>query len=258
MNTLTIGILTLNEAKRIQACVNSAQFANEIIVFDSGSRDDTVAIATQAGAKVYSNPDWQGFAEQRNRLLQHASGDYIFFLDADEEISPALAQEILAIVAQGGNAIGKICWEQVAFGVPLTHMKSTGGVERLFKRSTIVSFEGVVHEGAVTEPANLSVHTLTHKLKHYSRDSVHDSLLKLAQYAQLGALKRKNSGKKGGIVRGFFSGISNFVRLYVFGRGFLHGAAGFLYCLFVALECFFRYVALKYDADALSQASKRS
>jgi hypothetical protein len=137
-------------------------------------------------------------------------------------------------------------------------MKSTGGVERLFKRSTIVSFEGVVHEGAVTEPANLSVHTLTHKLKHYSRDSVHDSLLKLAQYAQLGALKRKNSGKKGGIVRGFFSGFASFIRLYFFGRGFLHGSAGFLFSLLVALECFFRYVELKYDFNDLNKPSKRS
>lgn len=258
MHTLTIGILTLNEAKRITSCINSASFADEIIVFDSGSSDQTTTLATQAGAKVYANADWQGFAEQRNRLLNHATGDYIFFLDADEEITPELQREITAAVTQGLQAVWEVQWSQVAFGRALTKMKSTGGVQRLFQRQTIVSFEGVVHEGAHTQPAHLPVHTFKGKLRHYSRETIHDSLLKLAQYAQLGALKRKQSGKRGGIWRGFFSGVSNFIRLYIFGRGFLCGAAGFLYCLFVALECYFRYVALKYDATTLNSSVKRS
>lgn len=92
--TLTVAVLTLNEAHRIEACLQSAAFADQLLVVDSGSTDDTVAIAQRLGAEVHSYPDWKGFAVQRNRLLAHARGDYIFFLDADEVMTPAFAQEL--------------------------------------------------------------------------------------------------------------------------------------------------------------------
>ena len=82
--TLCIAILTLNEERRIAQCIQSAQFADQIVVVDSGSQDDTVAMAQGLGAQVHIHSDWQGFAEQRNRLIQHCKADYIFFLDADE------------------------------------------------------------------------------------------------------------------------------------------------------------------------------
>ncbi len=88
--TLTIGVLAKNEAHQIERCLRSAAFADQVVVVDSGSSDDTVAIAEKMGAQVHLYPDWQGFAVQRNRLLAHATGDYLFFLDADEEITPAL------------------------------------------------------------------------------------------------------------------------------------------------------------------------
>ena len=80
--TLTIAVLTKNEAHRIEACLASAAFADQVLVVDSGSTDSTVALCHQSGADVFEYPDWQGFAVQRNRLIAHARGDYIFFLDA--------------------------------------------------------------------------------------------------------------------------------------------------------------------------------
>ena len=108
--TLTVAVLTLNEAHRIEACLQSAAFADQLLVVDSGSTDDTVAIAQRLGAEVHSYPDWKGFAVQRNRLLAHARGDYIFFLDADEVMTPAFAQELQAtlqtLAALQGQASG--------------------------------------------------------------------------------------------------------------------------------------------------------
>lgn len=98
---LTVGILTLNEARRIASCINSAKFADQIVVVDSGSKDQTREIAAALGAEVHNYPDWQGFAVQRNRVLQHAKGEYVFFLDADEEMPPAMHAEIEAVVAAG-------------------------------------------------------------------------------------------------------------------------------------------------------------
>ena len=84
--TLCIAILTLNEERRIEQCIRSAQFADQIIIADSGSTDNTAALASAMGAVVHSYPEWRGFGEQRTRLLKHCRADYIFFLDADEVI----------------------------------------------------------------------------------------------------------------------------------------------------------------------------
>ena len=97
--TLCIGILAMNEARRIAACVASASFADQVLVIDSGSTDNTRDIAAAAGAEVHVYAQWEGFATQRNRLLAHVSTRYIFFLDADEVIAPALRDEILELIA---------------------------------------------------------------------------------------------------------------------------------------------------------------
>ena len=245
--TLCIGILTMNEERRIEQCIESARFADQLVVIDSGSTDKTREIAQDLGAEVHLYPDWQGFAVQRTRLLDHVTADYIFFLDADEVITGALGQELQQAVASGQDAAWEVLWNQVAFGRPMTLMKSTGGVRRLFKTTSLLRFDGVVHEEAIMRNGPVPILTLRNKLLHYSRESVYESLLKLAQYVQLGAAKRAQAGKRGGVLRGFGSGLAIFIRLYVLRRGFLCGPEGFLFCFFIALECFFRYAALRYD-----------
>jgi hypothetical protein len=254
---LSIGILTKNEARLIEACVRSARFADEVIVLDSGSTDNTVALAQALGAIVHISEDWQGFAVQRNRLLSLATGEYIFFLDADEVITPELRQEIESIVAHKDRSIWSVRWTVVAYGHALHHFKSGASMERLFPRTSIDHYEGVVHEQAILTQADPQRKTLEHRLLHHSRQSIRASLEKLTQYALLGAAKRHAKGKQGGIMRGFASAMASFLRNYFFQRAFLDGGPGFLYCLFVALECFFRYVALKYDAKQLTTTVQR-
>ena len=96
--TLAVAVLTFNEAARIGACLQSAAWADQLIVVDSGSTDDTVERARAAGAEVLVHADWQGVAVQRNRQLAQVRCDYVFFLDADETMSPAFRQELSAVV----------------------------------------------------------------------------------------------------------------------------------------------------------------
>jgi len=254
--TLTVAVLTHNEAHRIEACLKSAAFADQLLVVDSGSTDNTVAMAQGLGAEVHSHPDWQGFAVQRNRLLAQARGDYVFFLDADEVMTPAFAQELQAIVRSGAQAVWTIRWRMVAFGHELRYFRSQSQIERLFVRALVKEFTGVVHEQAELHalPGGGAVprRLIQARLLHYSRTTVRGSLEKLTQYVMLGAAKRAKKGQRGGVLRGLASGLSMFLRLYVFRLGFLCGGAGFLYCLFVALEGFFRYAALHYDRDSLT------
>lgn len=251
--TLCIGVLTMNEAHRIEQCLKSAAFADQILVIDSGSTDGTRELAQSLGAQVHLYPDWQGFAVQRNRVLQHVSCDYVFFLDADEVIPPELQIEIEQAVASQANAVWEVRWNQVAYGRALTWMKSTDGIRRLFKTNNVEGFEGVVHEGAQLRDTHTPVKRFKTRLFHYSRETVYGSLQKLAQYVQLGAAKRAAAGKSGGVLRGFASAFAIFLKLYIFRRGFMCGPQGFLFCFFIALECFFRYAALHYDAQSLSK-----
>lgn len=246
--TLGIAVLTLNEAQRIASCLRSARFADQLVVIDSGSTDGTRELAEGMGAQVHLHADWQGFAVQRTRALAHVTTDYVFFLDADEEIPEALQAEIRAAVTSGDDAIWRIWWDEVAFGRALTRMKPRGGIQRLFRRDAIEGFEGVVHEAPLLRRAGIEVRSFRHRLLHHSRPTVYGSLRKLAQYVQLGAVKRSGKGKRGGVLRGLVMSHIVFLRTYVFQRGFLCGAEGFLYCLFIALETFFRYAALRYDA----------
>lgn len=255
---LTIGILTKNEARLIGRCIQSALFADEVVVLDSGSTDNTVAIARELGAKTYTSEDWQGFAVQRNRLLDHVTGDYIFFLDADEIITPALQAEITRIVESAATGVWKVRWTVVAYGHVLKHFKSDSSMERLFPTALIDHYEGVVHEEAILRSsAHVSRHVLEHRLLHHSRQSIRASLEKLTQYAMLGAAKRHAAGKRGGIWRGLLSAMSSFFRTYILRGGFLDAGPGFLYCYFIALESFFRYVALEYDRELLTENVSR-
>lgn len=257
MAQLTVAILTLNEAKRITACIRSAQFADQVLVIDGGSTDGTAELARGLGAEVHSYPDWQGFAAQRNRQIAHARGEFILFLDADEEITPALRDELQAVLARREPVVWSVGWTQVAFGQTLHRMRSTVSVQRLFQRANLLRFEGVVHEHPVLQTPQ-PVRKLRHRLLHHSRETIYGSLLKLAQYAQLGAVKRAQLGKTGGVLRGLLSGGACFFRLYLLQLGVLCGAPGFLYCLFVSLESFFRYAALRYDQGQLDDIVKRS
>lgn len=254
--TLTVAVLTHNEAHRIEACLRSAAFADQILVVDSDSTDDTVAIARRLGAEVHVYSDWQGFAVQRNRLLAHAKGDYIFFLDADEVITPAFQKEVQTIVRSGVQGVWTIRWRMVAFGRELRYFLSQSRIERIFVRTMIKEFVGVVHEQAVlcstVDGSSVHRHLVRERLLHYSRDTVRSSLEKLTQYVMLGAAKRAAQGRRGGVLRGLASGASMFVRLYFLRLGFLCGGAGFLYCFFIALEGFLRYAALHYDRNTLT------
>jgi glycosyltransferase involved in cell wall biosynthesis len=240
----------MNEAHRIRACLDSASFADQVVLVDGGSTDATRDIAAAMGAEVHAHSDWKGFAEQRNRLLAYVRCDYVFFLDADEVIGPELQADLVGVVHGRTQAVWEIQWEEVAFGRRLSRMNATGGIRRLFPRHLLCGFDGVVHEKALLARPDVDIRRFTRRLLHHSRPTVYSSLKKLAQYVQLGAAKRAEAGRTGGVLRGFGSGLAIFIKLYVIRRGFLCGPQGFLFCFFIALECFFRYAALKYDQEA--------
>jgi glycosyltransferase involved in cell wall biosynthesis len=256
-NSLTIAVLALNEADTIAQCLRSADFADQLIVIDSGSTDTTREIAHSLGAEVYTYSDWQGFGIQRMRALKHCSCDYLFFLDCDELIPKELADEIRKTISKGEVNLGLIRWDDYILGKRLQGIHQTKGVARLFKTSNLLGFEGEVHESAIYRSPTIHVVFKT-RLIHYSRRSIYQSLLKLVQYSQLGAIKLKGSDKQTGVRAGLLHAAPKFLNLYLFKGSFRSGAEGFIYSFLISLEIFFKYCAARYDISSEAEkAAKR-
>ena len=234
----------------------SAAFADQVLVVDSGSTDSTVALCHQSGADVFEYPDWQGFAVQRNRLIAHARGDYIFFLDADELITTAFQKELQAIVQSNAKAVWQIRWRMVAYGHELKYYISRSKVERLFRRDMLKEYVGAVHEQAILHNEQAGMPTprkvMAAKLLHHSRETVRGSLEKAHAVRHVGREQARASRQKWRCSAWLGLWPRHVLATLYFSLGIFVWGCRLLYCLFVALEAFFRYAALHYDKDHLS------
>ena len=99
---LSVVIITRDEADMLPDCLQSIRWADEIVVYDSGSTDATIDIARCYTDKVYVDADWQGFGVQRRRAHEKASGDWILWVHADERVTPRLREEVRRVIAEQG------------------------------------------------------------------------------------------------------------------------------------------------------------
>ncbi|MFL6694805.1 MAG: glycosyltransferase family 2 protein, partial [Ramlibacter sp.] len=195
MPSLSIVILTRNEALNIVDCVRSARFADEVLVLDSGSTDGTPEMARAEGAKVTVSGDWPGFGPQKNRVLAQASGDWVFSLDADERITPALREAILAAIAAPAG--------KVAFAVDRTSsycgqvMRHSGWspdwVVRLFRRGSGRFSDDLVHERVIVQG---DCGRLSGALLHHSMRDLESVLDKINRYSTAGAQMLVQRGRR--------------------------------------------------------------
>lgn len=249
MTSLSVTVITHNEAHNIQACVNSVAFADEVVVLDSGSLDDTVSLARTMGASVSVSPDWQGFGVQKNRALDAASCEWVLSLDADERVTPELAQEIeqqLAQLRAEGRAPAFEIPRLTQFcGVWIRHCGWTPDyVLRLFKRGEARFSDDLVHEKLQLVRADTQVIRLKNPLLHYSYPTPEHYWRKLQRYSQDWARQRHARGQKTTIARAALSAMTAFIRSYVFQLGFLDGAMGFAVCTMQAQGAFGKYFEL--------------
>ncbi|MGZ4960875.1 MAG: glycosyltransferase family 2 protein [Methylomonas sp.] len=241
---LSVIIITLNEAENIRACLESVIWADEIIVIDSGSTDETVRICRELGANVVVNSDWKGFGFQKNLALQQATGDWILSLDADERISPAL-QQLIQKCLNAPTAEGYLLPRQAYFlGKAMKH----GGwwpdyVLRLFKREAGQFSEVLVHETVLVKGK-------TEKLKepiiHYSYVSLEQLLEKINKYSSAGAKQAHGKHKQGSLGKALARGGWAFFRAYCLRAGFLDGSAGLIAAISKGEETYYRYLKLSF------------
>lgn len=245
MATLSVVLITRDEAANIDACLASVDFADEIVVLDSGSVDDTVERARARKAKVEGSADWPGFGRQRQRAQALASGDWILMLDADERVTPRLAEQIRAFVARDdrrrAGELARLSW---CFGRFIRH----GGwypdrIVRLYPREHGRYDDALVHEKVILDPG-ITHERLDGDLLHFTYDSLRHYLVKSAHYAEAWADQREQRGKRASLGQGIVHAIGCFLRMYLLRGGLLDGRAGLLLALLSAHSTFAKYADL--------------
>lgn len=253
--TLSVILIVKNEASNILDCLASVSFADQIIVIDSGSTDNTVELARAAGAQVVQTSDWPGFGVQKNRALDLATCDWVFSIDADERVTPELAVQLKSAINLNHENDSKsniAITQHDAFEVPrltqfcgqwIRHCGWTPDfVLRLFKRGSARFSNDLVHERLVQSQGTCG--KLTTPMLHYSYPTPASYWRKLEQYSQAWAKQRHLAGKKTSMLRAAMSGLAAFFRTYIVRLGFLDGALGFAVCTMQAQSAFGKYFTL--------------
>ena len=237
--TLSVILITKNEAALIRQALDSVAWADEIVVLDSGSTDGTVEICRAYTDKVFVT-DWPGFGPQKNRALAHASCDWVLSLDADEQITPELAAEIRAVIATTSDHVFAIPRLSSFLGRPMRHGDWwPDEVPRLFRRGQARFSDDLVHERLVFEGKASRMKQL---MRHDSMRSLDQMLAKLNHYTTAGAERMVRAGKPGGLGKAIGHGLWAFIRTYVLKRGMLDGREGFIVAVSAAESAYYRYL----------------
>ncbi len=243
---ISFGLITLNEAENLPRCLRScADLADEIVIVDSGSTDGTARIARESGARFF-HQDWLGYVGQKNQVLALAQHDWVFSLDADEELSPVLREEIRALKpsdpppAVSGFSVPRcVCYE----GRWIRHGDwYPDRLPRLFRRDRAKFAGGRVHErleiaGGVTP--------LRGDLHHYSFRDAADHRARCQLYARLWAEDKFQAGKNAGPLAPWLHAGFRWLRGYGLRGGFLDGALGGRIAVLCAREVFLKYQLLR-------------
>lgn len=242
---LSVIIITKNEENNISDCLASVAWADEIIVVDSGSTDNTVSLCRKYTDKILITDDWPGFGPQKNRALDRATGEWVLSIDADERVTKALETEIKQAIAHGKASAFRIPRQSRYCGRWIKHSGwSPDYVIRLFRRDSARFSDDIVHEKVLVSQGELG--TLKTPLKHYSFNSLEEVLDKTNSYSSANALKSYECGKKSSLSKAILHGLWAFVRTYVLQVGFLDGREGFMLAVSNAEGTYYRYLKLMY------------
>jgi glycosyltransferase involved in cell wall biosynthesis len=239
---LSVTIITLNEADHIAAAIDSASWADEIIVVDSGSTDGTPDLARAKGVHIATRP-WSGYVDQKNYAASLARNDWIFSLDADERIPPSLATEVQGILAteplQRGFRVPRVTFHLGRW------MRTTDFYPdfqtRLYDRRAARWRGRYVHESVAVDGP---VGRLKNELQHYSYRNLWDHLDRINQYSTLAARQMHEAGRRAHALNLILHPPAAFLRNYVLRRGFMDGTAGLTLSAVNAYSVFLKFAKL--------------
>ncbi|PJD90766.1 MAG: glycosyl transferase [Legionella sp.] len=241
---LSVIIIAKNEAQNIRRCLESVAWVDEIIVLDSGSADNTVAISREYTPHVFQT-DWQGFGVQKQRALELATGDWVLNLDADECVGDTLRQRIVEVMAQNTHEGYRIPIQMCFYGKPLRFASSPSRHIRLFKRAGAVYSADYVHE-KIELPFAARIGQIKAPILHYSVRDVSHAINKLNLYSSYSAAIRCQAHQPASLFKTIASSCWMFFRSYILQCGFLDGAPGLVFALLQSQGSWYRGIKQLY------------
>ncbi len=244
MPTLSVILTTLNEERNIDRCLSSVRWADEIVVVDSFSRDKTEEIARKYTDRVYQH-EFPGSSRQVEKGIQYATGEWIFYIDADEEVSAELAQQMQdALKDSHGNIGYDILRKPSAFGKWIEH----GGwfpdyTFRLFRKDSYVADHHEVHGGFNTKGKKGRLDGI---LYHHTYETIYSYVEKMNDYTSL-QVSNKLQGNPGLLPKRrnlILSPLSHFLRMYFSKKGYKDGFHGFVLALLDATYTMLLYAKI--------------
>lgn len=241
---ITACVITYNEEDKIRRCLQSVKWCDEIIVVDSFSTDKTVDIAREFTSRVYTH-EWMGYIGQKNLTKDMASSPWILFIDADEEVSPRLRDEILREFESGASekTDGYECPRKVFFlGKWISHGDWYPDRKlRLFRKAKGKCHGMEPHDRVVVDGR---VRKLRGDLLHYTYDNIEEQVSVLNKYSSITAEGWRKEGQKFRLGRLILHGPCRFLRSYLLKLGFLDGVPGLVVATISATGVFIKYAKL--------------
>ena len=237
----SVVVITKNAATQLAACLQSASFADEIVVVDSGSSDGTAELAAARGARVLRQ-EWLGFGRQKQFAVEAARHDWVLCLDADERVSEPLRASILAVLAAPATQAYTMARCNRFMGRWLRHGEGYPDWSlRLFDRRHARWSEDPVHEKVLTDA---TVARIKGDLLHDSAESLAGYLDKQNRYTSMQAEALFKAGKRAGVAQLLLSPALRFVKFYFLRLGFLDGTAGLVHIAIGCCNSFTKYAKL--------------
>lgn len=248
--SLAVAMIVKNEVGRLEQCLQSVVgLADEIVIVDSGSTDDTEAIARRYTDKFYVHTEWPGFGPQRQRAQSYVSSDWVLWLDADEVVTEELADSIRKVLIQNSDrhiySVRRLSW---AFGQFIRYGSwNPDVVARLYPTALSGYNNHLVHESVII-PKGIEVICLEGKLLHYTYNTMAEYLAKSVKYAEAWAEQRAMAGQSASIGKAVLKSFGRILRDYIVKGGFLDGRAGFMITALTMQEVFNKYCMLYYKS----------
>jgi len=257
---LTLAVITHNEADNIARCLDSVPFAAEKLVVDSGSDDDTVAIAQAHGARVVRQ-DWLGFGPQRNFATTQCSQPWILVLDADEYLTPELSAELqqrLPVLIASDAAAAYLRRSTIYMGAPMRWYRPSVGerLARLYHRDRARWTDARVHESLRFDGA---APTLRAPFNHVNNPTLPHKQLKVLRYAELKCRDWRDKDKPVRMWQAPFVFVLAFLKDYVFRLAMLDGWRGFMIAHTAASYALYkrmRYYEMVNNPDSVARATR--
>jgi len=238
---LSAVLITRDAATQIDECLASLAFADEILVVDSGSKDETRSIAERRGARVIEK-DWMGYGRQRQFAVDQAKHDWVLCVDADERVTAELAASIARALEEPVSPVYRMARRNRFLGRWLAHGEGYPDWSlRLFNRNSARWSDDPVHEKVLFA---VTPGTLAGDLLHDSADDLASYLDKQNRYTSLAAQQLYERGGSVGVLHLLFSPVVRFFKFYVLRLGFLDGLPGLAHISIGCINSYFKYAKL--------------